>query len=857
MVKKGFQIVNGVERPIPGGVADPNRNKGLKKVKETKKGTVFAGKRDKEGKRTELFIRDEKPTPVELPTVEPPKKKEEKFDTPQSRLNLELLESADLFEEQGFEGEPPKTLAEFTERFKRQKKEDLTFAQSQAARQEAIDQTQLGLFRQEAGSAEAGATAALAQGREGPMSAAAPLAVQQFEQTMGKRVDMAIQKVEGARAARVQQLKELKRAQQTGQEGLVDQIKARLAGHERDIQEAETEARNSMREAAEFAENAATAASARGTTTQDNIFALGSKAADLTPETLSTMITGTNLSLPQALTIKEAAVLQGKAAEAKNEAEAIKFAAAAEKMLKEANVGGQSNLEQETRFIQQLIKDGVDPAIIEGAKRSAGFMKDTAGAASYDASGVTRFEPNRDIGSIDMETPGENGILSYSKIFMGSSANAEGVDFAAPVNTPITAQISGQVVEVISDETAKAGAEGWGNRVVIQDEQGNRHTYNHLNSTDVNVGQNVTAGMSLGKSGNTGRVMGADGEELSQEQINSGRGAHLDYTVFRPDGTKYTVGEAAGFAFGSSQQVDPEQLQQDIIIALAGIPTQLRNSAQEQERYERAAVAFLKKGLSPLEVQDSLLGFNIETLTPDDQILSRRLRTIAFQDEEFDVNGLARLVNTGQFTEAMIKAENSALKSIDQDFADTSKAEQAMSLIDRANNLYKDLDGKAVGSWDKINQKWKMKVTPEFRKDQGTTHKAAELQSILTDMSTQIRNQRFGSALTKTENKLIEPFIVEIENQPDIAQTKLKALESSLLAEVNATRRIVGLPSVNANQLADRDARLGLYKDSPLPQTPAPNQGVTEEVQSYVRGNTNTLTHEEMEQVQTLIDKHK
>ena len=153
---------------------------------------------------------------------------------------------------------------------------------------------------------------------------------------------------------------------------------------------------------------------------------------------------------------------------------------------------------------------------------------------------------------VDINSSGQSLVASYNNIYLGSGANPQGVDFAGASGSIITAGVSGAVLEV--ESSCKAGDtscnDGWGNQVTIQDADGNIHQYSHLQDTTLfNIGDLVSAGTQLGTMGNTGYVLAGDGSMLTAEQIATGRGTHLDYTVYKPDGTKYTVEEALAFAF--------------------------------------------------------------------------------------------------------------------------------------------------------------------------------------------------------------------------------------------------------------------------------------------------------------------
>ncbi len=85
---------------------------------------------------------------------------------------------------------------------------------------------------------------------------------------------------------------------------------------------------------------------------------------------------------------------------------------------------------------------------------------------------------------------------------MWSTGYHTGEDYAAPIGTDVMAAASGTVVE--------AGYNGaYGNQVVIEHEDGYYTTYSHLSEIDVVVGQEVTAGDTIGAVGNTGNSTGA------------------------------------------------------------------------------------------------------------------------------------------------------------------------------------------------------------------------------------------------------------------------------------------------------------------------------------------------------------
>lgn len=89
-----------------------------------------------------------------------------------------------------------------------------------------------------------------------------------------------------------------------------------------------------------------------------------------------------------------------------------------------------------------------------------------------------------------------NGRLTQS-----FHAHHNGLDFGAPVGTPVRSTMDGRVVY------AGWNDQGYGNLVIV--ENGPYRTYYaHLSSIPVSVGQQVSAGTVIGLSGNTGNSTG-------------------------------------------------------------------------------------------------------------------------------------------------------------------------------------------------------------------------------------------------------------------------------------------------------------------------------------------------------------
>lgn len=82
-----------------------------------------------------------------------------------------------------------------------------------------------------------------------------------------------------------------------------------------------------------------------------------------------------------------------------------------------------------------------------------------------------------------------------------ASSNHQGLDFAVAEGTPVAAAADGEVIF--------AGPRGnYGNRVEVRHADGSVSTYSHLSGFDVRVGDRVSSGQTVARSGSTGNVTG-------------------------------------------------------------------------------------------------------------------------------------------------------------------------------------------------------------------------------------------------------------------------------------------------------------------------------------------------------------
>ena len=133
---------------------------------------------------------------------------------------------------------------------------------------------------------------------------------------------------------------------------------------------------------------------------------------------------------------------------------------------------------------QSVFSDFSDGAIstIDQIKGHMTFSPVTSGSFGRGFRVTSGFGPRRSPGGI-------------------GSRNHMGVDYAAPMGTPIPSQSSGRVV-------ASGWLGGLGNAVIVESSRGIRHVYGHNSRNYVRVGQTVGKGQILGAVGSTGNSTG-------------------------------------------------------------------------------------------------------------------------------------------------------------------------------------------------------------------------------------------------------------------------------------------------------------------------------------------------------------
>lgn len=127
------------------------------------------------------------------------------------------------------------------------------------------------------------------------------------------------------------------------------------------------------------------------------------------------------------------------------------------------------------------------------------------------------------------------------------------MDFGVPTGTAIGANVAGTVVYAGWGNKG-TGYGGYGYAVGVKDANGHVHVYGHLSGVNVKVGQKVSLGTLLGKSGNTGQSKGA---HLHYEVRKNGvLGNSLDPSFYLRTSSSPTVEKETKAGFWKTKQFE-------------------------------------------------------------------------------------------------------------------------------------------------------------------------------------------------------------------------------------------------------------------------------------------------------------
>jgi len=107
-----------------------------------------------------------------------------------------------------------------------------------------------------------------------------------------------------------------------------------------------------------------------------------------------------------------------------------------------------------------------------------------------------------------------------------------GVDIANKKGTPIPAFAGGRVLQVVNGK--QKGTNDFGNFVVVEDNEGNKHRYSHLDKVNVSPGENVLPSQKIATMGDSGATYaegGGDSSNLDYRVVDA-YSRYIDPSVF-------------------------------------------------------------------------------------------------------------------------------------------------------------------------------------------------------------------------------------------------------------------------------------------------------------------------------------
>ena len=244
-------------------------------------------------------------------------------------------------------------------------------------------------------------------------------------------------------------------------------------------------------------------------------------------------------------------------------------------------------------------------------------------------------------------------------------------------------------------------------------------------------------------------------------------------------------------------------------IALSVLPTQLKNSEMELERALTGIRAGLEENKTPYEIADILMGYKVSN--PDDFSDNMRKYISIGDFTNNQISDMARLINSGNKVEAMLKVENvimSTAKSLDPDGyigEPTAKTaiEKSKNLADKIEGLPEDEN--PIGNFSGTFEQWIGRF------------KSKEAQTIATDITDAIKEMRkrlLGSAVTPSEEAFLDPIIPQLSDTAENFMIKLEKLRTAPLLELNSVRGTFNLPILDENALLDKYSRVNLYNEN-------------------------------------------
>lgn len=393
------------------------------------------------------------------------------------------------------------------------------------------------------------------------------------------------------------------------------------------------------------------------------------------------------------------------------------------------------------------------------------------------------------------------------------------LDIAVEKWTPINSPFNWEILEVGYDNAF------W-NYVIMKDENDNKMRIWHLDEKpNLNVWQVVWIWTTIWLAWNSWYVL-TGGEwnwrEPTQEELNNWLGSHLDITTWRADWTVRNWYETKTFLDWGEASTS-KYTQWDINKTLAKIPTQLKNSELEWEKYKEIAIEALNKynwdiSSAVLDVAGWHPTYNKDIVNNLEPILKTQNLwedfdyawvswSISSSDESIVWNSIQRI-------ESAVIANNPETSTLN--FSNKTKTD---NVVRKVNWLLSTLEEKLwednFGKWDGTLENAQLLLSDVTEEWYDFTKFKADVESLFWP----IRVESFGVNLTDWEKEYLQSFVPSVTDSKVSITAKLNSLKQNTLSWYNSARRTTWLQPLNEEQLLDSKLLVNLYKedsDSPI-----------------------------------------
>jgi hypothetical protein len=360
-------------------------------------------------------------------------------------------------------------------------------------------------------------------------------------------------------------------------------------------------------------------------------------------------------------------------------------------------------------------------------------------------------------GAKKSETIRSKGILSTlgnGKItgYGGAYDGGKGLDVDGTKGDPVMG-FAGKVVSVID---ANFASSPYGNSVVIEDADGNQIRLSHLDSLNVQPGQEIRESDLLGTLGNTGNVIpGPNGDGSHLDIRVKPAGANTEMSSRQVEQFLGSYGRGASKSGGTGVDTDygvPIEYDRRI---KSLVPTQLMNSDTERESLEANILNLHQNGIEPEDAVLAYMGVNVPPERKAKAIeLIQLARGLGDELQPSFYTNISGYLSNGDVKGAedfvMRKVDNVVKKNEGDDAVSTPSlrfAGATMKKLDSFIEKNKDKIGPVSGRFSEIEKNFVN--DPEYQ----------ALKTLLTGSLADVRKYYAGSAVTETELKALRDTV--------------------------------------------------------------------------------------------------